>query len=403
MASKTVSKVVKEYPLPACSQTHEVVKVGDELLMLSQQPSSCVVKMKLEATSGRPLEAKKFLLEGTTPTSGLHGLFASKVNVGKVWATLQFQSQLLLLDPMADDLQATPQVVKSIVLADAPTEAGWGPHTLIETGDGELWVACKGSNYVLRVNPNTSTIVASYPCSSRPIFVALHGSGDVYSGLDSSSKILRLISSGTTPSTFTSKEIDIPSTYGSTPVGLVVGPDANVWFVLLGGSSGGMGTFARISSDGSITYFNLTSTAGATAGLIHLAFDTSYDKTTGGLLRIWLLGSTMASTSSVDAVFCVTMGGDPIRIVSEKTILMPTPCCMSHRVLVHGNDLFVTELGVSILAHVMGEALSSSLISETSDAYSLWGYGSGLDDIQYVEQLSSSAGSVKANKRARKS
>lgn len=202
-------------------------------------------------------------------------------------------------------------------------------------------------------------------------------SGDVYASLDNSSRIWRL-----NKTSGSSNEIEIPAERGKTPVGLIAGPDGNVWFVLLSGSSGGTGTFGRISSGGEITWFHLTSMMGATAGLIHLAFDPR----DGAGSRLWLLGSSMASMMALNAVFAVTLGDDAARIATQTTTALATQHSMTHRILVHRGGVFVTELGVSTLALITGAAVTrDDVVSETWDAYSLFGQGSPRARVTYAD------------------
>lgn len=366
----TLTKTVVEYPLPAAQQTHEQVAVGENLLLLSQQTDSSLVKVALDPDTGRPRAAAKHTVE--SPFAGLHGLVASQAYPGKVWATLQFDSVLLLLDPVADDLDQPPQVLQRIPLP-APAR---GPHGVIEHGD-DLWTTCKDSSYIVRVNHREPQDISIYACGPRPIFAAIHPtSGDLYASLDQSSRIFRLVKdSGST------EEIAIPADQGSTPVGLIAGEDGNVWLVLLGGGSGGTGAFGRISANGEVTWFHLTSMAGKQAGLIHLAFD-PHGENPGS--RLWLLGSSMASHMAVNAVFAVTLADDGSRIASQVTISLPTPYSMTHRVMTHRSGLFVTELGVSVLAHIpKGTAALAETISETSDSYSLFGLGALASRVVY--------------------
>jgi virginiamycin B lyase len=363
-----LSKVVLEYPLPAAQQAHEIVALSDDLLLLSQQTDSSLVKIALDPATGRPRAAAKFTID--SPFAGLHGLCVSRVYPGKVWATLQFDSALVLIDP-GTDIDGPPQMVQRIPL---PSPAR-GPHGVIERGDN-LWASCKDSSYVVRVNHRQPEDISIYPCSPRPIFVAVHPtSGEVYASLDNSSRIWRLDrTSGE------SHEIEIPLERGKTPVGLIAGPDGNVWFVLLSGSSGGTGTFGRIGSDGEITWFHLTSMLGSTAGLIHLAFDPQ-DRSGS---HFWLLGSSMANMAALNAVFSVTLGDNATRIATQTTTALATQHSMAHRILAHRGGAFVTELGVSTLAHVTGAALTGDdVVSETWDAYSLFGQGAPRARVTY--------------------
>src|SRR5690242_12493698 len=102
-------KRATEYPLPASQQTHEIVAASDELLLISQQPDSALVKMRLDPGTGRPIAAVKHTIDD--PFAGLHGLHVSRRHEGLVWATLQFTSELVLIDPRGADPDEPPQVV----------------------------------------------------------------------------------------------------------------------------------------------------------------------------------------------------------------------------------------------------------------------------------------------------
>ncbi|MEM7397190.1 MAG: hypothetical protein AAF492_33125, partial [Verrucomicrobiota bacterium] len=134
---KVATKSVVEYPLPGASQTHELVAVNEgNTILISQITRSSVVKVTLDPKSGHPTSAAGFLIGNIH--DGLHGLCASKHDKGKAWATLQFASKLILLDPKADDPNAAPTVVKTISVP-AP---GRGPHVIVEYGE-DLWVTLK--------------------------------------------------------------------------------------------------------------------------------------------------------------------------------------------------------------------------------------------------------------------
>lgn len=353
-------KSATEYPLPANSQTHEIVSPAPDLLVVSQQPDSSLLKIALEPGSGRPLEVAKHTIG--TPFSGLHGLHVSKSHSGCMWATLQFDSELLLIDPVAGDLGVPPEIRTRIQLP-APAR---GPHVVIEDGD-VLWTTCKDSHHVVRVRIEDPTDIAIYPCDRRPIFVAVHPrSRDVYASLDQSSAIFR-IEAGAGTGTQT---LPVPAERGSTPVGLIPGPDGNLWLGLLGSASGGTATFARINADGSFTWFQLHSGAAMGAAFIHLGFPSD------GSERIYLLGSSMADMMALNAVFEIGMSGGFDKIETQQTIAFPSQSSMSHRVLPTPHGLYVTELGACAVVHL--QAVRSPYgegIDEASDAYALWGDG----------------------------
>lgn len=364
-------KVVAEYMLPAGDdeETDEMALVRDNLLVITQQTSSMLVKVRLDVKTGNPLAAKRFLV-GKSTESGLHGLCKSVKIPGTVWATLQYENSIVLLDPVADDLASPPIVVQSVELPDEVR----GPHVLVEDGD-DLWVTCKDSGHVVRVNYNVNSDISIYKCSPTPNFVAIHPiSKDVYASLDESSKIFRLIRISQTTS-----EIALPSDKGTLPVGLVAAPDGNLWFVMLGGK----GTFGRISSLGQITWFTLTSTLGAAAGLIHLAFDRQYRK--NSLLRCVLLSSSLISNDSPDAIIRVFINCNSSEIESEVSIILPTPYNRTYRVLPSCNEgFYVTEMKVSILGNVTGTVLSNKKFHDATNYIKRSFREATTDYVEYV-------------------
>jgi streptogramin lyase len=351
-------KSATEYPLPANGQTHEIVSPAPGLLLVSQQPDSALLKIAVDPDSGRLLEVVKHTIE--SPFAGLHGLHVSKSYPGCVWVTLQFESELLLIDPVASDLAAAPEIRKRIKLP-APAR---GPHVVVEDGD-TLWASCKDSHHVVRVRIEDPTDTSIYPCGRRPVFVAVHPqSRAVYASLDQSSAIFCIEPDQKT------KTIPVPQEHGSTPVGLLPGPDGNLWFGLLGSSSGGTGTFARINSDGSIAWFQLKAGAAMGAAFIHLGFPSD------GGERIYLLGSSMADMMALNAVFEVGMSGGFEKIETQQTIAFPSQTSMSHRVLPTPHGIYVTELGACAVVHLQAaRSPYGEGIDEASDSYALWGGG----------------------------
>ncbi|HEX6039978.1 MAG TPA: hypothetical protein VFZ20_18130 [Longimicrobium sp.] len=362
-------KAVAEYPLPAAGQTHEVAPVGPGALVVSQQTDSCLVKVILDERTGVPRSARRFTI--VAPDAGFHGLFASRTHPGCVWSTVQFDNALLLIDPVVDDPDAEPRILSRIPIP-APAR---GPHVVVEYGN-ELWATCKDSSHVVRINADDPADHTVYPALRKPIFVAKHPvSGDVYASQDQSSSILRIPADGGAP-----VQMPVPAEHGSTPVGLVQGPDGNVWFVLLGGSTGGKGSFGRINADASIDWFALTTKTGTNAGLLHLGFDEHPD---ADHPRVWLLGSSISAMGVLNAVFRVTFTPGWGEIDTQETFTLPTQFCMAHRVLARDNGVFATEMMTSLLAHVPASATVQP-VDETSDAYSLWGLGLSASRIDYT-------------------
>jgi virginiamycin B lyase len=366
---RTVPKMLGEYPLPAAAQTHELAYVGNHLLVVTQQTDSVLVQVSLDPATGRPLEAAGHLIGN--PWSGLHGLHPAQGNPGCVWATLQFDNKLLLIQP-GTDVGVPPTALREIAVP-APAR---GPHVVVEYGD-DLWTTCKDSSHVVRLSSADPADAAVYPCSRRPIFVARHpGSGLMYASLDKSSRILCI-----DPKKGTREETPVPAEQGATPVGLVAGPDGNVWFVLLGGSSGGNGTFAKIDADGQIVWYRLTTGTSSMAGLIHLA----WSATAEGEPLLWLLASSIANPMVPNAVVRVTFDDDYAAIATQETFSLPTQMSMSHRVLPLGNSLYVTEMMSSVLAHIPVAQVSRPAVDEASDYYADYGLGQPASRIVYAD------------------
>jgi streptogramin lyase len=375
-------KAVTEYPLPAAAQTHEILAVNDNLLVISQQTDGSLVKVVLD-DFGRPIGARKWLI--TNPYSGLHGLYlqsggGSSSGSGSnytaratVWATVQFDNAILRIDVGDNDINSQPTVIDTIPI---PSPA-FGPHGIMGN-NGQLWVTCKDSSHVVRINTANTNDSTVFPVSGRPIFSAVHpSSGDIYASLDLSSKIWHYKNDGGK-----GEEIEIPAAKGSTPVGLIPGSDDNAWVVLLGNKDGGSGTFGRINRDASIDWFTMSSNIGKTAPLIHLAFD-------GDPSRFWLLGSSTVFPAGVNAIFTVkieanTSGGTASpRIAIQNTIMLPTQWSWTHRMISHRGSLYVTELTTSTLAHISGAVVDGWPVSETVDQFADYGQGLKATTVYY--------------------
>jgi virginiamycin B lyase len=348
--------------LPASSQTHEVVAVTPGMLLVSQQPSGALVKVRLDPASGRPLESVAHVID--SPFSGLHGLTVSRHHPGKVWVTLQFSSQLLLIDPVSQDIDAPPLIERRI---DLPQPAR-GPHVAVEQGN-YLWVSCKDSHHILQIDAQSSTINRVIPCPPRPIFVQVHPlSGDLYATLDQSSALFCI------PAASTGEPMLIPldPQFGSTPVGMVPGPDCNLWFAMLGTSSGGKGSFGRIREDGGIDQFQLQTGVAGGAAFIHLGFPP--DETKGSVM--YLLASSMAAHTALNAVIELRMSPDYSRVEMQQSIVFPTQQSMSHRVLSTAQGLYATQLGSCTLVHLQSaRSPLGETVNELADPYGLWGCG----------------------------
>lgn len=366
-------KAVIEYPLPAAGQTHEILAVSDNLIIISQQTDGSLVKVALD-DNGQPVGAHKWTV--TNSWSGLHGLAlhlssGNNLSTSTVWATAQFDNTILQIDLNGSDINSSPWVIKTISI---PSPAS-GPHGVIEH-DGNLWISCKDSSHVVRISVNNPDDHQIWAVHGRPIFIAVHPtSGDVFASLDLSSKIWHYKNDGGR-----GEEIAVPPDKGTTPVGLIAGADGNAWVALLGNKTTGMGTFGRINKDATIDWFTMSSRIGSTAPLIHLAFDKDPS-------QFWLLGSSTVCSTCIDAVFTVKIdsssGTAKPRIAIQNTIMLPTQGSWTHRIIFHRGSLYVTELLTSTLAHISGAGVNGLSVSETWDQYSDYGLGLKAQAIRY--------------------
>ncbi len=360
-------KSVNEYPLPAAGITHELVQViGQNMIVISQMDGSTLLKVAIDPQSGKPLEVAAHSVGSMM--GGLHGIVASKIHPGQIWCTFQFDNKLVRIDP-GTDLDTAP-VIKQEILIPAP---GRGPHGIIEDGNN-LWTTLKDSAHVLRINHINPSDYTLCPAARKPIFVAKHPtSGLFYASQDQSSEILCMDAHGNLKS-----NTPIPATEGATPVGLIAGPDGNIWFTLLNAP----GTFGRIDGKGNYTWFHLTSALGKTAALLHLNFDPTPP---GPLPRLFLLSSSIVNLTAPNAIFAITLDNSYSSINTQQTFMMPTQGSKIHRVLPAFGGLYVSELTVSLLAHIpLQTSESETSVDEASDYYAMMGLGVDAQRIKYV-------------------
>lgn len=360
-------KAVCEYPLPAAGMTHELAQIGDtNLIAISQMDGSTLLKVAINPKDGKPEAVMGFSLGSMM--GGLHGIVASKAYPGQIWCTFQFDNKLVRIDPGAT-LEAQPVIIQEISIP-AP---GRGPHGIIEEGKN-IWTTLKDSAHVLRVNHTNPADYTLCPAVRKPIFVAKHPtSGLFYASQDQSSQILCMDEHGKTIS-----NTPIPTTEGATPVGLISGPDGNIWFTLLNAP----GTFGRIDAKGEYTWFHLTTALGKSAALLHLNFDPNPP---GKLPRLFLLSSSITNPNAVNAIFAVTLENNYTSINTQQSFVMPTQGSKIHRVLPAFGGLYVSELTVSLLAHISLQTTESETsVDEASDYYAMMGLGVDAQHIRYV-------------------
>ncbi|MGH3621428.1 MAG: hypothetical protein ACRDQ5_06505 [Sciscionella sp.] len=336
---------VSEYSLAQAEQTHEILQVpGTSTVLISQMGPSSLLKVAIGPT-GRDVESVRAFPIGAAD-AGLHGLAQSRSHPGKVWCTLEGDDRVLLLDPVAARAAARPSVLKSI-----PMPRGvHGPHYVGEY-DGELWITCKASEHVVRLDPRHPERAVVYPALPKPIFVARHPvSGEFYVSQDAASSIMRV-----NRATGRTQQIPVPESAGSTPVGLIAGPD-RLWVALLGTAQSGTGTLGSIAADGQLHWHRLRSPLAADASLLHLTFDPPGRGTTH---RMWLLGSSIVDDKALDMVIRVEFDEHWSSIRAEDSVVLPTQRCKAHRLLAMPNAVLATELATSTLAVLDRPATSS--------------------------------------------
>lgn len=380
------TKRLTEYPLPAAMMTHELALVNSgKMIVLSQMDDSTLIQLDLDET-GRPTNAYSYQIGSAT--SQLHGVTASSSYSGDVWVTLQNDSQLLRLTPGSSAAEAP--TLQAVI--DIPKPA-MGPHCVSEYGD-DLWCSCKnpsdetGDYYVCRINKEDPTNYTLWSVPKSPVFVIKHPvTGDVFASIDTDSKIVRCTPSDGAyfgQSIQTPDVIDIPPTQGSTVVGMCAGPDENIWFVLLGGSGAGTGTFGRVLSDASLEFVTLGGSLGSTAGLLHLTFA---PYTEGENYRVYLLSSDITKDADINqpnAVFDVTLDTQTLSITSEVSFVFPTQYSWAHRVLYTDYGLYCTQLETSGLVHIQLDIeCSKPVINEGGSDYQQHGIGVPCDTIVY--------------------
>ncbi|TLD30603.1 hypothetical protein PspLS_01865 [Pyricularia sp. CBS 133598] len=337
-----VSRRITEYQLPVAAETHEFARVPDtDFLVLSQMSNSQLVKIQLDPVTEEPIGHHSFPM-GSNDRAGLHGIWPSEAEPGLVWISLQSENRLQLIDPGRGSLDEAPTVVRTI---DVP-QPGNGPHSIFEI-DGRT-----GEYFVFSVNVD-GTEPTLYPCLASPVFIKEDPStGLIYATQDTESSIMRInITSGET------EQLPIPANVGNTPVGMTTiesGPLGGVWFSLAGDSNGGTGTFGRVVPEtGELQFFQLARPAalGFNAGLLHIA-DASTEAAGPGL---WLLSTTLLSSSSGDALIRVGINDAVSAITGEEYIALPTQDAWAHRVVVLNSTVMVSELRTYTLAQLVYE------------------------------------------------
>jgi len=353
-ASPLMSRRLTEYLLPNAT-THEFARVPNtNFVLLSQMSSSQLLKIQLDPTTKAPIALKAFPM-GSSSKSGLHGVWPSALYPGRMWLTLQNDNKLLLVDP-GSDLATAPAIIQNVTIP-AP---GKGPHGVFELGN-RVWAGLKDASpqtkqyYVFSANIANNIAKATdpklYPCLNSPVFIVKDPATRlIYVTQDTASSIMSInITSGKMA------QLRIPPQIGSTPVGMVTisSPSPKnmrgVWFTLAGNAKGGSGSFGRITSTGKLQFFQLKKPLlGTNAGLLHLA-----DASSGpGDPALWLLSTSLLSTSSADALIRVTFDAAVTKIIGEEYIAMLSQNAMVHRVVPLDATVLVSELNTFSLAQL---------------------------------------------------
>ncbi|RLV04448.1 hypothetical protein CTZ27_10875 [Streptomyces griseocarneus] len=327
-----------EHRLPPAEETHEIVKLPDRpMALVSQMSNSHLVKLALDPETEQVAGVRAFALGAAD--SMLHGLAVSSRHPGRIWATHEGGNRLLLVDPVADALDAAPRVEREIAVPGG----GRGPHYVSEYGD-MLWVTLKESDQVLALDHTRPERYRLFQAEAHPIFAAQHPvSGEFYVSQDGASSVLRI-----DPVSGRTAQMPVPADRGSTPVGLISGAGA-AWVVLLGTAQAGTGTFGRIDENGQIAWHRLSAPQGRSAGLLHLAFDppgAAHGREPG----LWLLGSSIVSDNAQDLIVRVRFDSSWTRIIGEEYALLPTQRCKAHRLLPLRSSVLVTELTTATVA-----------------------------------------------------
>ncbi|MFC5946727.1 hypothetical protein ACFQH9_00365 [Pseudonocardia lutea] len=352
-SSLPVRRSFTEYRLPEATQTHEIAWIGgSRLALVTQMSDSTLIKLWLDRDSERVTDERAFTVG--SPTSELHGLAPSRAYPGLVWATLQRDNKILLLDPQVDDVGKEPTVVRSI---DVPAP-GFGPHQVNEIGD-HVWAGLKypspqtGKFYVLAVNHTDPADRTLYECLPQPVFEAQEpASGLIYASQDASSSIMQI-----EPASGRTRQIPVPPEVGQNPVGLVrcEGRLEGVWVTLAGSDTASTGAFGRIRADGRPVWFRLSSHLGRGAALLHLADATTPD----GPPALWLLSTSLLNVNSPDALIHVTFNDDVTAVVNEEFVALPTQTAKAHRVLPLTKTVLVSEWNSSTVAQLEYTAATS--------------------------------------------
>ncbi|CAO3640491.1 unnamed protein product [Cunninghamella echinulata] len=268
--------------------------------------------------------------------SGIHGLFASKQFPGRVWITLQARNEILLIDTKVSSMGAVEGIPIIEKISSIPENTGGiDPHYVGEYSN-EVWSSLQNSDGVLRMNYDDPTDFKIFPTSQHPVFVAQHPiNHQFYASEDKYNQILKIDAVNNITSQYS-----IPDTArGQTPVGLIAGP-RGLWFTLLGTPTDGTGTFGLLNGNDQFEFFHLTSEIGATASILHLAFDNNAENNH----VLWLLSSSIVKNDAVDAIFKVTFDDTWTTILLEEAIQIPAQGCWAHRLLSTSTNLFATEL-----------------------------------------------------------
>lgn len=407
-AEAVFPRTMIEYPLPGAQHTHELIAIGDTILV-TQMDTSTLVKAQRDRTTGLLTSANSFpVLDEAGKPGGLHGIVASTKFPGKVWLTLQYSDEILLVDPKVASATTAPEVllrIKVPIVAQSTefpyaraVHGKMGPHGITEVGDW-VWSTLKDASYVLklkipaaadrRVVTPAAADYALFKVSDEPVFVAKHQHNKfVYVSQDVGSHVRRIDSDAMSDSSSVNIDMRFPEEVGTTAVGMIQGPDGNVWFALAGKGGPGTGTFGKIKADHQIDWFTLPSPTDhpdrypAKSNLLHLAFETGASPP-----RLWLLSSSITHENGLNGLIQVTMDPAYSVVTHQEATVLSTQHSWAHRVLVFpGDSVFISQLLVSSLVQV--PMAPASLQREISpEQFRRIGYGSRETSVTYPASL----------------
>jgi len=336
--SSICARSVAEYLVPKAEQTHEILCVLDEnMLLITQFSNSKLLKAKTSPENGAITDVAAFVIGNEA--SGLHGLAESSTYRNNFWVSLEKDNKLILLDPRVGDINAEPECKKTISI---PTP-GNGPHHIAEYGNN-LWATLKASEHVLRINHKNPKDYQFYNALPTPVFLAQHPvSEEIYVSEYKSNTILRI-----NPVENITSRVQVPVDVGESPMGIVSNGNFT-WVTLLSIKSKGMGSFGKIFANGSVEWFRLKTRIGRRSALLHLAFDPH--ALTDARPGIWLLASSAEDPGASDMMLKIHFDKNFEKFDSEEMVFLPSQGIKAHRLATCRLGVYATELVSSTVAY----------------------------------------------------